>query len=178
MKGKILVIITIFICVCGAMKSDAQKGYCTPSYTSGCSGTRAIDIDTFQLTGALGTSIIDNGTGCSTGSFDNRTSESVKVIQGKSYSGYITTEHSDTNHVLVWIDFNDDRIFSSSEIVDSIDLVNVLNATFTIAIPSTAPMGSHRMRVRLVKDTLSYASIDPCSNYDSGETHDYTVIVE
>src|SRR6185437_12310119 len=107
MKGKILVIIAIFICVCGVLDGRAQT-YCTPSYVSGCASPYPIDIDTFHLSGALGTSIIDDSTVCSSGSYDDRNSESVEMIQGQSYNGYITTEYSATNHALVWIDFNDD----------------------------------------------------------------------
>jgi hypothetical protein len=87
-------------------------------------------------------------------------------------------------YVSIWIDFNDDGVFSSDELILVDELVGddapgnyplVTNVT----IPSDAPLGEHRLRAKSSYDENS--SNNPCQPASSGygETEDYTVnIVE
>ncbi|HET8573412.1 MAG TPA: GEVED domain-containing protein [Edaphocola sp.] len=145
--------------------------YCTPTYSTGCSW--GDEIDNFVLNGAS-TSINDQSTGCSSGAYDDRTSESVDLIQGNSYDGNIFAATSGDN-ARIWIDFNDNGIFESSESVALISGIAYSGTptNFSVNIPATANPGMHRMRVRLVYSTGA-SSLDPCNNENYGETHDYT----
>jgi len=82
----------------------------------------------------------------------------------------------------VWVDFNDDGVFSASEQVyiniNSASNTGVITGTWTV--PMSAPVGTHRMRVR--SDYYYYATYysslsDPCNAVYYGETEDYAFTV-
>ncbi|MFV1985409.1 MAG: GEVED domain-containing protein [Thiohalomonadales bacterium] len=69
----------------------------------------------------------------------------------------------------VWIDFNQNSVFESTESVYSGNANAVLNGT--IIIPTTALNGTTRMRV-----TMKYGSVaTPCETFTYGEVEDYTI---
>lgn len=69
----------------------------------------------------------------------------------------------------VWIDFNQNSIFESTESVYSGSANAALNGTITI--PTTALNGTTRMRV-----TMKYGSVaTPCESFTYGEVEDYNV---
>jgi hypothetical protein len=76
----------------------------------------------------------------------------------------------------IWIDFNDNFIFESSELVFSgvsgTTSPNTLDASFTM--PATAPLGAHRMRITGA-DFMPVAN--PCYSGSYAMTLDYTVNV-
>ena len=72
----------------------------------------------------------------------------------------------------VWIDFNDNYIFETSELLLA-DMNIASSYTMTsdsIEIPADANTGRHRMRVRI---HWQNSSADPCTAFDYGETLDY-----
>ncbi len=92
------------------------------------------------------------------------TSTSMNVQAGFSGSSY-------TEYWSIWIDLNQDGIFSSGErlVNGSSSSSNLLSATLNI--PSTALTGPTRMRV-----TMKYNSqATPCEAFAYGEVEDYTV---
>jgi len=72
----------------------------------------------------------------------------------------------------VWIDFNDNLIFESGELV----LTAHSASGGKFAVPGTAAPGIHRMRIRGDWDGLLPPS-DPCSALYYGETEDYFFVV-
>ncbi len=173
MKIRFYFILILSSLIC-SNRVSAQT-YCFPSTTANC--TAQDDINTFTLIGANSTAFLDTNTHCSSGGYDNRTGETpVDLIPGNTYSGYINSDFFTNEYVHIWIDFNDDSTFSSSESVGTISNVGTSLSSYSISIPTGVNGGSHRMRVRMVYATTA-SSIDPCSNYYYGETHDYTVIV-
>ncbi len=72
----------------------------------------------------------------------------------------------------VWIDYNQDGTFASSERVfnDSPTTVTPVTANFTI--PITATLGNTRMRIQMKGDDPIFNS---CETYNFGEVEDYTV---
>ena len=137
--------------------------------------------DGFQLV-SIGD--INNETGCSDGGYGDFTSISTDLAQGETYDLTVTTNYGSQN-VKVWIDFNDDFIFSSDEIVvGDDDFVlgqgqgNVsITATTSVSIPNDAPLGQHIMRLK--SNWNANVPDDACEDTDWGETEDYTVnIVE
>ncbi len=103
------------------------------------------------------------------------------LIRDSSYTLNVTVGGGyEFESVSVWIDFNDNGIFESSEFtflgVDSASTVSG-----QILIPSTAPIGSHIMRVRVAAVDEVGATDDLACDEDQtyGETEDYTInIVE
>lgn len=79
-----------------------------------------------------------------------------------------------------WIDFNDDGIFESSELlIDSSFQTSGTLEGFPLTIPTSAQLGSHTLRVKAIDNTAGDNLTDPCDNFSYGEVHDYTVnIVE
>jgi hypothetical protein len=150
--------------------------FCTPTYTDGCE--YGDDINTITLTGALGTGINQVNNPCpGLNAYTDYTSLApTKMAVGTSYSGTINTEFSDEG-VKFWIDFNNNGLFEASEVMTSFDGVaeSPLTSSYTLNIPATAPLGLHRMRVRLVYYDPVAADIDPCAEHDYGEARDYNV---
>jgi hypothetical protein len=154
----------------------------TPQNTTYCA-TRLVDcsccgdnIDNFILIGELSTYINDLATNCSANSYDDRTQESVSLYENKNYTAQASTGYSGGKEQLsIWIDFNNNFQFESSEQVAYQPLNITYNTDVILAIPPTAlgaTIGVHRMRA-----TVAYAAIpNPCGNSSAyGETHDYMV---
>ena len=128
--------------------------------------------------GDNGTSFSQTATGCSTNAFADYTALTPVVLtQGSTYSGTINAEYSGSEYARIWIDFNDDGFFASTESVGLISSFGTTLVPYSISVPVTANAGNHRMRVRLVFAPTSASAIDPCSSFTYGETHDYTVTV-
>jgi hypothetical protein len=170
-----------FGCIAGlssllaASKVDAQT-YCTPTYSFSC--TSEDDINTITLTGANGTSINQPNTGCSTNNYIYyNTIPTVAVITGNTYSGTINSEYPSSEYVRIWIDFNNNGTFETTESIGTVSNFGTTTVPFSITIPSTALTGNNlRMRFRCVYGTTA-ATIDPCTSQSFGETHDYNVNV-
>ncbi len=153
--------------------NDASECYCIPVYSTGCASFGDY-LDDFVLNGENGTSINSIGTGCSDGSFDDRTDESVDLYSGIEYTGTISAGTS-SNYAAVWVDLNNNGSFEADELVGSTPTsISVDGTTFSILIPGSVEVGEYRMRVM-----LSFGSVptDPCNGGSWGETHDYTINV-
>ena len=71
----------------------------------------------------------------------------------------------------IWIDYNQDGVFSDDEKVLSASALTARNLYTDIKIPSTALLGKTRMRVSMTdRGTLS-----PCKTIEYGEVEDYSV---
>lgn len=154
------------------------RAQCVPQYGSNCASNDV--IDDFTLTGYNGSNISDLNTGCSTAGYDDRTTTvpAIDLQQGGTYSGTLASVFGSGQNVRIWIDFDNNLVFDPAEQVGFFGPFGGPSATpFSITLPFTAPVASNlRMRVRLVFSTAA-SSIDPCNNYNFGETHDYLVNV-
>ncbi len=155
----------------------ASACYCSPTFSSastGCTSYR-MSISRFTLNGASSTSILDTATCNGTGYMD-MTSMSCSLVQATTYTASVQTTSSYALNTQTWIDFNDNGTFESSESVGGSNTFTGIRP-YSIAVPSSATLGSHRMRVFVVYSTPSYPSINPCggSSYYYGEARDYTV---
>ena len=164
----------------GALSLSAvtQAQYCMPDFNDGC--TSGDDINTFTVSGENSTQLNSPNTGCSNlGAYEDFTSQSVTFSPGSTYSAFINTEYTDEG-VQVFIDFNDDYTFSSTESVGGTNGIDDIGLNFNIVVPGNAQAGTHRMRVVLSFD-YQYPSISPCPVYTSfyqyGEVHDYSVLI-
>ncbi|MBW7674994.1 GEVED domain-containing protein [Chryseobacterium chendengshani] len=146
----------------------SAQTYCVPEFSSGCND--GDQIDSFEIPNA-NFSHLD--TGCSTGAYGDFTAQTISMNAGVNYPFSITHDYGSQN-VAIWIDFNNDGTFeASTELVATGSSVSGSNiaTNSSIAIPATAPVGLHRMRVA---DRYNTAPI-PCNIDGYGEAHDYTV---
>src|SRR5690554_568459 len=159
------------------MEGNAQT-YCTPAYSTGCSW--GDDLNSFVITGHAASVISDLNTGCSSTSYDDRTSvfSPVDVMQGQTYTVEINTNYSaGWEYASIWIDFDDDGTFddTTEKLLTDLSLDSEPSfSTATIDIPITANVGIHRMRVRVVYNGSGF---DACTSASYGEAHDYEVNV-
>lgn len=160
---------------CGGTDSSAWVGpisfytwYCVPAPSS---------VDGLGITNVtIGT--INNTTGSETGNYGDYDSLSTDIIQGapaQAFSIQYSTGY--TYGTKIWIDWNDDLVFDSTEQVyfglSASSNPTVLSGTF--AIPTTAPLGSHIMRIGGTDNNLGPNS--PCYTGSYGSFEDYTVNV-
>lgn len=151
--------------------------YCTPTYnsTGGCSA--ADRINGFVLNGISNLDSSCGGAGAASYINYPSTSFTTTLFRGLSYQAQITNG-TDTGNIAVWIDFNNDGTFDTSERFSNTLLVTA-NQTITlnIPIPANAAIGTHRLRVREVYSASNVIALDPCANYAYGEVEDYTITI-
>jgi hypothetical protein len=160
--------------------------YCTP-YPGYYGCIYDDDINTFILIGENSTSINQPNTGCSSGSYSNQTALSpVSLYPATSYTATVSSDYGSGDYCAIWIDFNDDQTFSTTERVATYSQnVSTSGSSVPITIPGTAPSGQHRMRVMVAYaydqnyNSITAADFDPCNGgthvWDYGEVHDYTI---
>jgi hypothetical protein len=126
----------------------------------------------------FGLGSIDNESGCGAGSFEDFTNLSTDLLAGSTNDLTITTEYG-SQHVRVWIDFNDNFTFELDEIVvDDFVIADgsgggSYTETTELIIPYTATVGEHRLRA---KTNFSAPVPDnACEETNYGETEEYTV---
>jgi len=148
--------------------------YCTPS----ASVEPCLYMYITNVTTTDGLTNFNNSSGCDASSYtDYSGSFSVSQVPGGWVNFGFTSFDYDFNYV-GWIDFDDDGTFESSEIVVWLEYSSSdYYASTGFTVPSDAPVGSHRMRIR---GEYMYNDMpgDPCAQLYYGETEDYTFIVE
>ncbi len=108
--------------------------------------------------------------------YSDFTTDTIAIKQGGEYSFKVfTTDGQTTNQVVVWFDWNGDKVFNDTDEKRIIGTgVGPLEAS--IMVPLDAPLGPTRMRVRLhdLQDGPNYSS---CGTSTYGEVEDYTILV-
>lgn len=155
------------------VRFNALSQYCENNlYSNGCSFNGIIydfSIDMYS-----------QSTFCSLDGYGNYTTDTISLEKGISYNYTLTSlaQSADSNHLGIWIDFNDDSDFD-----DTLEFLggsgpggfsNLLNGA--LFIDSTLPLGPHRMRLRVVNGTNLYDT-NACTTFNEGETQDYIVHV-
>jgi hypothetical protein len=139
-----------------------RSQYCFPSFSS-TSGY----IDQFQLNSLINRFSGSNGTGHIVYP-DSAFTTSLTI--GSTY--FIQMVSSYSGRFSVWIDYNDDYTFSSTELVYTSGN-GVSYASDYITIPNdTSIIGLKRIRVM---QASYWGSINPCGSYNNGESEDYYI---
>lgn len=117
-----------------------------------------------------------NNTSTGTSGYENFTSVSTNVTKGSSYTISVTPVWTSTKYneaYAVYIDYNGDGDFTDSgELVWSRSASTTSPVTGSVTIPSTASVGSTRMRVMMQYNAIPSSS---CGSYTYGQVEDYTV---
>ncbi len=159
--------------------------YCTPVYTSGTSvGDLISNVEIVGTTLSNNTGTVQGGPSYTF--FTGQPNFTANLLPSTTYQVNVSVGTWGDQHIRAWIDYNDDGIFSSSEIIgQSVIALNQGNtgpfppASFSIALACNPPAGPHRMRIRSVWSTNAtfFETIDPCASYGFGETEDYIVTI-
>jgi len=154
--------------------------YCLPQYANACSSIPVV-IDDFILRDASNTNIINNiDSNCSPNNYGDFTSTSYNVEVGKTYnfiaraiSGGIGTYYD--QHLTIWLDYNRDGVFTTSEMVYKSTSVASTRMTPTATGSFTIPsISSGIVRMRLRSGFGSFAPVvDSCNSLPFGEAEDY-----
>jgi thiol-disulfide isomerase/thioredoxin len=137
-------------------------GYC--SYGDG--------VYSFQLA-----DINNPGTGCGGDGYSDFTNMHTNLLRGNTYDVTVTTD-GPTQYTSLWIDFNDDKIFSTDELLaTNIEMPSYGTATFPIEIPSDANMGYLRLRVSTQWHPETPAGPNAQTDIAYGEAEDYMVTI-
>ncbi|MBL4662984.1 MAG: T9SS type A sorting domain-containing protein, partial [Flavobacteriaceae bacterium] len=121
---------------------------------------------------------IDHSSTCE--GYGDFTSEVATMAPGGTYDITFTVGYG-RFWTQVWIDFNDDSVFTADEIVvPNFEIAPGQNGgphteTVQLVVPAGAAIGEHRMRVKGSWQTP--VSPDACEVGDRGETEDYTASI-
>jgi hypothetical protein len=119
---------------------------------------------------------INNNTGAGGVGYENFTNLSTDLEQGASHQLTVTTGYGN-QFVRVWIDFNDDNIFSLDELVvdNYVMAAGSGSGTYTenmdLVVPANATLGQHIMRAKT--NWNAPVPADACEETQYGETEDY-----
>ncbi len=180
---------TYFKCVVGCTYSGASAAsnvvgvaiYCLPAFANPCSS--------YPMSGSIGTLIgttgtISDGSACTSTSYENMTSLSCSLTGGVTYNVSLAMSGSyySSLHTQFWIDYNDDGTFATSESVGGGGAFSSSSPVVTIAIPTTATVGTHIMREVTNYQCCggaAYPSINPCptTSISYGDARDYKIII-
>ncbi|MFZ4058578.1 MAG: GEVED domain-containing protein, partial [Ferruginibacter sp.] len=141
--------------------------YCTPAPSS-VDGTGITNV-------AVGS--INNPTGAEAGNYGNYTAQSTDIFQGETKNVAITYSTGFTYGTKIWVDFNNDLVFSAGELLYTglSTSANPTTLAATITIPLATPLGSYRMRIGGT-DTDA-GPTDACYASTYGTFEDYTINV-
>ncbi|HYV95672.1 MAG TPA: GEVED domain-containing protein [Chitinophagales bacterium] len=167
----------LFLVSSFSMLTPAQSlAYCNPTLypTNGCNY-----INSVTTSGGI-TNIypaVDSGYNNSGVSYF--TSPSVSQNAGSSFTLSVQSQGYCVNFSFyyVWIDWDQNEVFDTSELmVNNVNCNNDLT-NFTINVPSTAVSGTTRMRI--ICDGSGVGNMQPCSNYSANysESEDYNVVI-
>ncbi len=115
-----------------------------------------------------------NNVSTATSGYSDFTSISTYLEAGTSYTIYFSAgfrSSSYTEYWYIWIDYDQNGTFESSELINSTSSSSSSTLSKTFTVPTSATIGSTRMRV-----TMKYNSAPTaCETFSYGEVEDYTV---
>ncbi|MBS4040702.1 MAG: fibronectin type III domain-containing protein, partial [Flavobacteriales bacterium] len=113
-------------------------------------------------------------------SYTNHTATVVNVEQGENVNLQITFATGYAYATNVWIDFNNNLTFETSELVfqgtSTSANPTVFNASFTM--PASAPLGNRRMRIGTADPDFGQVPPNPCYNGSWGVTLDFALNIQ
>lgn len=145
--------------------TTVENQFCMPS--PNCEAGRRFELVSVRE--------INNTSGCE--GYGDFTNQIASMAPGGTYEITFTVGYG-RMWTQVWIDFNDDSVFTNDEIVvPNFEIAPGQNngphtETVDLVVPAGAAVGEHRMRVKGSWQTP--VSEDACEVGDRGETEDYT----
>ncbi|WP_103864948.1 T9SS type A sorting domain-containing protein [Aquimarina sp. I32.4] len=127
--------------------------------------------------------VINSQIDCNTGYEDFTTNFTINL--NRSIGAYTLTlqtgfaDQEGSERISLWVDYNDNFVFETSELLISNKTVEKANQDqeFDILVSKDAPLGKHLLRIRAGDTNTNNGDSlnDPCGSMEFGTTHDYTV---
>lgn len=123
---------------------------------------------------------INNPSQCGTNGYSDFTNLSTNLGQGSVNNLTLSTNFGD-QFVTVWIDYNDDFVFTTNEkvvtnfIIAQNQGIGTYTETTSLTVSATANLGQHIMRAKTNWD--ENVPNDACEETNYGETEDYLVTI-
>lgn len=149
-----------------------RANYCVPPFTTGCGDGDFVN-NFLTIGGVTNISNLVSGCNPNTDSYIYYPSQVLTIRKGAMFSLTYRGSGDWPEGHKVWLDFNQDGVFDSTEQVAS-SAPSTLSITTQIAIPLSALEGSTRIRIRNVYNAQPTSS---CSSQTWGETEDYNVYI-
>ena len=141
--------------------------YCIPggdcSYGDG--------INDFEFAG-----IVNNGSGCSDLGYGIFTNLQASVEIGSTYTCTLSTQYS-SQFVSIWVDFNLDNIFQSSELILTDYFLETAGLSYEVDIEIPGYGQANITTMRVGANFNEPSSPDPCATFLYGEWEDYSIEV-
>ncbi len=138
------------------------------------------NINAFQTTG--GTSNINfASTVVPPNNYEHYTDEKIVVARGDDFTIDVTQSNA-FSRTYIWIDWNGNREFEGSELVEELgegEMENPVNYTVTISVPADAKLGNSRIRV-LTGDAWTHATAPAsiCDFQRASGTKDFDIEIQ
>ena len=146
-------------------QGDTTGDYCIPS--ANCSFGDGVSDFIFA-------GISHHNSGCSPDGYGDFTTMQGSAVTGKNYIASFRSGYDD-QRVSMWIDLNNDTVFSAGEcVLANLELTSAdkwYNGAVTI--PSNATPGIYRLRVGA--NWQGNSASDPCGSFSYGEWEDYHI---
>ena len=141
---------------------------CTPTNTGWCCSMGIVNVTFGSINNTSGDG--------SVGGYQNfTTTNNTNLIPGNTYSISVQTGTSYAENVRVWIDYNNDGVFQTGELVFSnLNVLPNVYHTGSITIPLTA-VRNQALRMRVASEYSPYPAPQPCTNVTYGQFEDYSV---
>lgn len=151
------------------LKQDVHECYCVPK---GFSNSRY--INSFETSGGI-QNISNLNSGSSPNGYGDFTEMAVEQTSWSEIS--FEVEIQTPSRFQIWVDWNQDGVFSDEEVVFFSGNSAYLSHSGTFIVPETALTGATRMRIGSKVGVGSTAELNPCEGSSLGEYEDYTFIV-
>jgi hypothetical protein len=153
---------------------SVSQGYCVP-----VSGTiNAVDIITKVVITNYNASdsLVQTSTSNTVDNYDVYTADTVDITKTTTSTLAVTFGTDGTQYGAAWIDYNNNGLFEASESIWVASASTGGSGTATVAfiVPSNAPLGTVRLRIRGGNDN-AYTSADGCGSKAYGEAEDYII---
>lgn len=143
--------------------------YCIPTVTSNGASGDFINNVTFA-------NMVNNGSGDTASDYTYYSGLTANVVGGTAYTLTLQSGSAWSQQFRVWIDYNQDGVFSANESVYNTTSSSTAVFTGSVTIPVTAFNGVTRMRVAC-RFSSAVAAGDSCSHTGFGEYEDYNISI-
>ena len=159
------------------VKNNYVEVYASKAKATSCAGVVADPLSNNSIYNVSFADLNNSSTNAATeGGYVDFTCKRAIVEAGKTYPMTITTNTAGSVFTRVFIDFNNDAAFETSEEVFQTDLT-VKTHEGNITIPTNAIKNTPlRMRIRTGRASGNIPS-DPCGTIKFGQIEDYSVVV-
>lgn len=154
------------------MSGIGGTAYCTSTSAGGGARVDSISFKNLQL---------KNTAGAKTYTDNTKYVADIEPGQTSPIDIRINTSDASSNQrvVKVFIDFNNNGVFETSEQVAASGVLSGASQTFTanIVTPTTLVIGNTSLMRVIVQEATAVSDVNACGNYSRGETQDYRVHV-